>query len=955
MKRTSSTKARAGAGANATGVVSRLLLAAFRSKPGLRRKTQFALLLSAAVVLGFSFTALAQYSPPHEEPGPAVERLYFKAFNVDRAPLDLEAGEMDLYYFNLKIAAARELRDTEGIQLYEAPASTISLILNPAPAPEGRLNPFSIKEVRQAMQRLIDREFVTREIYQGQAAPMYTNVASTDFDYLTVFDVIQEANLGYDPEFARQQIAEAMTEAGAKLVEGVWHYNDQPVRLKFIMRVEDERREVGDLVRAALIDAGFAVASNRQTFAPAIQTVYATDPAQFEWHLYTEGWGRGAPNRYDFGGINSFYAPWLGNMPGWKEVGFWHYENEALDELGERLFKGDFADQDERDDMYREMTRIGLDESVRIWIATVMNAFPVQAGVEGITQDLAAGPRGLWSLRSAYKPDSEELTVGHLWVWTERTTWNPVGGFGDVYSNDIWRQLQDPAVWNDPFTGIPGPFRVAYEVETAGPDGTLDVPADAIMWNAERGRWAQVGEEATATSKVVYDYSKYFQAPWHHGQPISMADVLYSIYQGFDLSYNPDKAKIETVIATTARPFLETIKGYRVLDDNRIEAYVDFWHFEENYIASYGIPSGLSTPWEMLYALDELVFSQRRAAFSDTAAARYNVPWISLVLDRDARLVRKAILDLRRTETVPEAVFTLPTEDGETVWVSSEEGAARYTAVLDWFDEKGHMVISNGPFTLERYDPPAQFAELAAFRDENYPFTASDLYRGLPDLIEYVEIEAPPIELGADFEVTLALEGPGNLSMRYLMIDTATGEIIQQGDAETLDPNWFAIRLTADTTAELDLGIYELVLVAYSDELARMAERRIELEADIGIIEEEPAPAEEEKPAADDEESDSSEAADDEEESTTEEAESDTESDAEESDTGSDTEASSESDDESESEADAETPTEAEDEEPAQEEAEEQAPAGGLPVNAVAIAVVVVVIFAVIFLVRRRR
>ena len=36
------------------------------------------------------------------KPGPAVERLYFKAFNVDRAPLDLEAGEMDLYYFNLK-------------------------------------------------------------------------------------------------------------------------------------------------------------------------------------------------------------------------------------------------------------------------------------------------------------------------------------------------------------------------------------------------------------------------------------------------------------------------------------------------------------------------------------------------------------------------------------------------------------------------------------------------------------------------------------------------------------------------------------------------------------------------------------------------------------------------------------------------------------------------------------
>ncbi|MDE0142629.1 MAG: ABC transporter substrate-binding protein [Caldilineaceae bacterium] len=903
--------------------------------------------ISLAIIIGLSASVLAQYDPPHEEPGPAVERLYFKAFNVDRAPLDLEAGEMDLYYFNLKIAAARELRDKEGIQLYEAPASTISLILNPAPAPEGRLNPFSIKEVRQAMQRLVDREFVTREIYQGQAAPMYTNVASTDYDYLTVFDVIQQAELGYDPEYARQLIADAMTEAGAELVDGVWHFNEQPIRLKFIMRVEDERREVGDLIRAALQDAGFAIAANRQSFAPAIQTVYATDPAQFEWHLYTEGWGRGAPNRYDFGGINSFYAPWLGNMPGWKEVGFWHYENEELDDLGERLFKGEFADQAERDDMYREMTRIGLDESVRIWIATVMNAFPVQAGVEGITQDLAAGPRGLWSLRSAYKAGTDELTVGHLWVWTERTTWNPVGGFGDVYSNDIWRHLQDPAVWNDPFTGIPAPFRIDYEVETAGPEGALDVPADAIMWNTQRGRWTNVGEDVTATSKVVYDYSKYFQAPWHHGQAISMADVLYSIYQGFDLSYNPDKAKIETVIATTARPFLDTIKGYRVLDENRIEAYVDFWHFEQNYIASYGIPAGLSTPWEMLYAMDELVFGQRRAAYSDTAAARYNVPWISLVLDRDARLVRKAMLDLRRLETIPTDVFTLPTADGEMVLTSSEEGVERYTAVLEWFDEKGHMVISNGPFMLQRYDPPAQFAELVAFRDESYPFTASDLYRGLPDLIEYTEIEAPPIELGADYEVTLTLDGPGNLSLRYLLIDTASGDIIQQGDADTLDPNWFAIRMTAETTDQLELGIYELVLVAYSDELARMAERRIELEADIAIIGEEPAAEETESSDTESSETEEASSSDSDEESSeaaVEEEESESETEEKSDEAESDTESDSESDTETESES-------AEDE---SEEVESE-PAGGLPVNPVVGAVVIVIILGGILLARRRR
>ena len=49
------------------------------------------------------------YAAPHDLTGPAVETLRFRAFDVDRAPLDLQAGEMDLYYYNLKISAAREL------------------------------------------------------------------------------------------------------------------------------------------------------------------------------------------------------------------------------------------------------------------------------------------------------------------------------------------------------------------------------------------------------------------------------------------------------------------------------------------------------------------------------------------------------------------------------------------------------------------------------------------------------------------------------------------------------------------------------------------------------------------------------------------------------------------------------------------------------------------------------
>ncbi len=774
------------------------------------------------------------YVSPHDLTGPAVDTLVFRAFDVDRAPLDLLAGEMDIYYYNLKIAAAKELQDEE-VRLYESPATTISLILNPAPAPEGQLNPLSLLQVRKALQFLVDREFVAREIYQGQAVPMLTNVSPTDYDYLTIFNLVNELSIAYDPEYARSEITAAMESAGAEMVDEVWHFNDRPVTLKFIVRVEDERREVGNLVQNALTGAGFRIATSYQPFAPAIQTVYTTNPKDFQWHLYTEGWGRGSPQRYDYSGINAYYAPWQGNMPGWREVGYWQYEQEELDELGRKLFQGDFQDQAERDELYRSMTELGLDESVRIWIATILNTYPVQPEVQGITHDLAAGPRGLWSLRAAYKTDSNELTVGNLWVWTERSTWNPVGGIGDVYTSDIWRHLQDPAIWNHPFSGKPQSFRLDFETETAGPNETLEVPEDAMFWDAKAGAWVEVEEGTTANSKVTYDYSRYFQAPFHHGGDISMADVVYGLHHSIDLSWNPDKALVETVMATISRPYWETIKGYRVLDETRIEVYVDFWHFEEDYIAAYATPSSVGTPWELLYAMNELVFTQRRGAFSATTAARFKVPWISLVLDRDARLVRRVVQELSRKEQIPVAALTLP---GETEpLVDLTQAMEDYAGLLDWFEDKGHMVIGNGPFYLERYDPGAQYAELSAFRNENYPFTPSDLYIGEPELVSFQDIQVDELIVGEEYEVVLELAGPGEIAVLYIIKDASSGEVLFSGNAQssTEEDNVFTIVLSEADTADLDFGLLEITLAAYSDDLARVTKRQVEIEVDVGF------------------------------------------------------------------------------------------------------------------------
>jgi peptide/nickel transport system substrate-binding protein len=326
-------------------------------------------------------------------PGPAADRLTFSAFNVDQAPIEITQDKMDLYLYGLKAAGAEELAGAEGVRVIQAPASTLSLILNPAPAREGELNPFAIPEIRRAVQYLVDREFIAGDIYGGRAVPMISHVSPLDYDELTIFETVRRSGIRYDPEFANALIAEQMEAAGATRDQGVWTFEGRPVMLKIIVRVEDERRDVGDLFRAALEGAGFQVQPVYQPFGPATLAVYASDPLTFQWHAYTEGWGRTAPDRYDFGTINQMYAPWLGNMPGWLETGFWQYENEELDRVGQQLYRGEFGSRDERDELYRQMTSMGLGESVRLWLATALQTFPARNELENLNVDIVGGAK----------------------------------------------------------------------------------------------------------------------------------------------------------------------------------------------------------------------------------------------------------------------------------------------------------------------------------------------------------------------------------------------------------------------------------------------------------------------------------------------------------------------------------------------------------------------------------
>ena len=784
------------------------------------------LLIISMLVIGATNESQLKYSGPHNQPGPATDIINFSAYDVGIASKELESGKMDMYIYSLKTPAAQSLKNRTDIDVYKAPASTVSIVLNPAPSPDGSLNPLSIKEVRHAMQYIVNRNYISREIYKGFASPMISHVSTSDFDYLTVFELLKESRITYDPDFAMETISKAMKEAGAELKDSFWHYNGKRIDLKFIVRTEDERWDIGNEIRTNLSSLGFSVNIIPQQFGPAIYTVYGTDPQLFEWHLYTEGWGKGGPQRYDYSNINQMCSPWLGNMPGWQEVGFWQYESPILDELGQKIFTGGFKSESERNQLYIDITKACLDESVRLWVVTSVNNIPAKSNIEGITEDIVTGPKGIWTLREAYNPaNPKELNVGNLWVWTNRTTWNPVGGFGDVYSNDIWNNVRDTAITTHPFNGKPIPFRANYKVETAGPDNYLSLPADAFSWDTTNNLWAPVTTGTMATSKVTFDYSKYFKSQWHHGQSINMYDVLYPMAQLFDMVYNDSKNKIEFSIGTTSKPFTDTFRGFRITPDNKLEVYVDFWHFSDDYIAQYANISGITMPWEVLAAMDTMVFEKRTATYSDTAASRFNLDPISLVLDKFSRLTRNTLRDFKERDFSPTTYFDIPGYSPKENTGSQN----RYSASINWFKEKGHLVISNGPYSLEKFDSTAQYAQLKAFRDPNYPFKPGDLYYGKSESIEIVEVIGSELETGKDTSVSITVTGPGELNMKYVLQEPSSGKIMDAGQANRLDKETFEVMISKEDISDKNL-IYHLHVGAYSDELASLSEQKIDLE-----------------------------------------------------------------------------------------------------------------------------
>lgn len=738
--------------------------------------------------------------------GTFVDKIQFIQYVDENTALEeVRNGNLDLYYYRISSDRIDSVASREGLQVYESTGGSYSILVNPAESEE--FNPFSIREIRFAMNYLIDRKLIVNELMGGYGTTMISNYGPFDPDYLFIVDELESFNFRYNPSLADEIITQSLTDAGAKKVDGVWTFDGKQIQLTAFIRSDDPvRKSIGEILSSELEQIGFKVKKDFGDLNKAFVNVYGSNPADMKWSFYTEGWGgRSAFVKYDPVGLGQMYSPWFSNMPGFNDPTYWNYQNDYLDTITQKIYTGNFSSAQERIDLVKEATAEGVKESVRIFLASKIDQYVVNEKIDGIINDFGAGvPSRFTPINS--RTNSDSLTIGVKQIY--QGAWNPVMGISDVYSRQIWDIVSDPSVFKHPYTGQTIPIRTNFVVETAGSGEKLDVPSDAIIWSPTIQNWQKVEPGTQATSKVTFDltFSK-----WHHGKQMDMNDVLHSLY--FTLEWGSEKQDNDKTFDTEYTPraaqTVQTLIGVRPLDEKTLEVYVDYWHFDEAEIADWA-SLWSSVPWELMSAMEQAVVDGK-VSFSRSGAVSKSVNWLSLIVPNDSNLIKQYLLQFKNSEFVPPSLQYFELDDSYFT--------SRYDSSIQWIEENNHAVISNGPFYLKSYSPESRTITVEAFADESYPFEAGH-WREFENVKfpKIIEVDIPDV-ITQQSKLSIPIKTRDTSKINYFFTNSE-GNSVASG-IQTIDSGKTTLSLSEQQRKKLTIGANDLKVFAVSESVLR--------------------------------------------------------------------------------------------------------------------------------------
>jgi len=803
--------------------------------------------LIAAAVIMFILTAsilaiVPAAAAPEAPNGPWVDEIvWIRETDPDKVIDMISKGDMHAYFFFVRADPKRveRIKTDPNLAYKLAYGLYDELTFNPV-GPEfkdGSFNPFSNPRIREAMNWLIDRDYIVKEIMHGYARPKWFPLISAFSDYAKLADTLKmlEAQYSYNPEKAKTVIFEELTKMGCEYKEGKWYYKGKPVVIKFLIRPEDERKQIGDYVADQLEKLGFTVERMYKTAREASPIWMYGNPADGKWHIYTGGWINTAISRDDATVWGDFYTPLGSSSPLWQA-----YKPDPLFyEIAKKLYDREYKTIEERQELMAKAAELALKDSVRVWLIDQIVFFVSRKDVM-LTADLSGGyATAFWSrtVRFADKVGGT-FRAGGLHVLID--PWNPVAGTNWLYDALIITPTQAYAFLTNPYSGFPVPERVVNVTIYAEKDVStkvsndwltlkfvdkVEVPADAWWgYDTKAKKVITAGEAGVKAAKVrvVANYGDVLgKIKYHDGTTMSLADWVALWPLGF-YRVDPNSTLYDESAIPGFEAWRKMFMGWRILSTSPlvIEWYGNFTHFEAEFIATYyvGWPN---IPWHVT-AIGIRAEDKGLLAFSADKADKMGVEWMNYIGGPSLKILSDVLDEIINTGYIPFSEWA-------SNYIKPEEAKSRYQALKDWYTAHKHFWVSDGPFYLDSVDFLGHTATLKANR--NYPDKA-DRWSWLaePPPIPEVKLETPESVvpgLPANITVRVSYKGQPYPAaridfIRYLLLDAA-GNVLGKGEATPVSDGVFKIELPAAITGKMMPGAYRVLTFTLSKDVAMLS------------------------------------------------------------------------------------------------------------------------------------
>jgi len=753
----------------------------------------------------------------------------------------LEAGDLHAWFSSTaNPEVAGRVQRSQALKSAVSLGQVNELTFNPVgPVFPGtdRLNPFAVPQIREAVNWLVDRRHIAQEIMGGMGVPRWLPINTSFPDYARLADVARRLEIRYqhDPERARAVITEEMQKLGAALVGGRWQFRGRPVTVTFLIRVEDERRQIGDYVAGLLEQLGFVVERRYGRAADLNPLWIVQDPAEGRWHVYTGGWISTVIDRDQADNFDFFYTRRGLARPLWQA----YRPAPEFDRLADRLNRRDFRTVAERNRLMARALELALRDSVRVWLVERQSVWPWRAELE-LVADLAGGLSGsvLWPYTVRFRGRAGGVVrVGVPSILPE--PWNPIGGSNWIFDTTLYRATQDYPLIPNPHTGLPEPQRVE-RVEVTVKQGlpvtkssdwvslrfapTIRVPGDAIIgWDSRAQRFITVQEkypqglEALVKSTVYFDRDLFRKVQWHDGNRLSLGDILLGWILTFERA-DEHSPLFDRSYLPSFQSFLETFRGFRIVSEDPLvaEFYTTSWTLDAELMTGaasfwplYGFGPG---PWHTV-ALGIRAEAAGRAAFTAAKATEKKVERLNYVAGPTLAILDRELEAARRENYVP-------FERALGRWIKPEEARQRWRLLTAWRQGRGHYWVGMGPFLLHRVSPVEKIVELRRFG--RFPDPATKWLRFGEPRLASVSV-AGPREVRAGEEAVFELRvtekarpyPPQDLQeVKYLLFD-GRGQLVAQGRAQLSGTTWRVV-LSREVTSRLRPGSNRLEVVVVS-------------------------------------------------------------------------------------------------------------------------------------------